>query len=163
MAESDPNIDDRIDVLRRAVAALEANTIMAQIGVQQRFQRVLTQAMGISTRLSEFDGGAYNELLEKLSGLQADHAAFREEVFAAADLPAPPEQAWESFVAAGEGYRVHLNSVDAHDADRCLYCRQPLSDPARQLVNKYADYLADRINGDIADTPLARSTPPLGR
>jgi hypothetical protein len=151
-ADDDPKIDERLDVLRRAVAALEANTIGAQIGVLQHFQRVLTQATGVTTALAAFDGHAYNDLLARLAGLTRDYTAFREELFAAADLPAPPELTWESFVAAGEDYRAHLDEVDAHDADRCLYCRQTLADPARRLVSKYADYLADKINADISET-----------
>ena len=150
-ADADPKIDERIDVLRRAVAALEANTTGAQIGVLQHFQRVLTQATVVTKVLAAFDGHAYNERLTQLAGLTADYTAFRTEVFAAADLPAPPDETWESFVAAGEDYRTHLDDVDAHDADRCLYCRQPLADPARRLVSRYAEYLADKINADISE------------
>lgn len=150
-ADADPKIDERIDVLRRAVAALEANTTEAQIGVLQHFQRVLTQATGVTKAFAAFDGHAYNELLAQLAALTADYKVFRTELFAAADLPAPPEQTWESFVAAGGDYRAHLDDVDAHDADRCLYCRQPLVDEARRLVNKYSDFLADKINADISE------------
>ncbi len=36
-----------------------------------------------------------------------------------------------------------------HDASRCLYCRQPLNDLAKDLVRKYGDYLTDKISMDI--------------
>ncbi len=36
--------------------------------------------------------------------------------------------------------------------DRCLYCRQPLSDPARELLTRYSTYLEDKISADIRTT-----------
>ena len=151
-ADNDPKVDDRIDALRRAIAALEANTIDAQITLRQRAERVLTQATVAAATLKDFDITAYNESLAKRSELQADYKAFRTELFKAADLPADPEESWESFVSSGEAYRRHLDGLGVHDADRCLYCRQPLTDPAKDLVKKYGDYLADKISADITAT-----------
>jgi len=158
-ADDDPKVDERLDALRRAVAALEANTIAAQITLRQRAERVLTQATGATTALTAFDVHGYNESLVKRSELQADYKAFRAELFKAADLPADPEETWEAFVSSGEAYRRHLDDLGVHDGDRCLYCRQSLANPARDLVAKYGDYLADKISADItAVSARLRST-----
>ena len=50
----------------------------------------------------------------------------------------------------------------AHDPDHCLYCRQPLTDPARSLITKYGDYLADKISADIGVTDQAVAASTLG-
>lgn len=162
-ADNDPKVDDRIDALRRAVAALEANTIAAQITLRQRAERVLAQATVATTTLTNFNVTAYNGSLIKRSELQADYKAFRAELFKAADVPAEPEETWEAFVSSGEAYRRHLDTLGVHDGDRCLYCRQSLADPAKDLVTKYGDYLADKISADIAaiNSQISGLTAPL--
>jgi len=151
LADSAPKIDERIDVLRRAVAALEANTLSAEITSRQRGERVLRLGISGAEALSGFDAKAYNEALAKRAELQTDYAAFRLELFKEADLPAEPEATWEAFVASGEAYRQYLEGLDVHDVERCLYCRQTLADPAKQLVQKYGDYLIDKISKDITE------------
>ncbi|WP_156660735.1 AAA family ATPase [Mycobacterium sp. 852002-10029_SCH5224772] len=144
------DVDQRTDVLRRAVAALEAGALTAQIAERQRGERVLRQAVLAATTLGALDAQALNARIERLAELQSDYRTFRTELFAAADLPADPEETWEAFVSSGDRYAAHLESLGVHDVERCLYCRQPLTDPARALVAKYGDYLTDKISSDIA-------------
>ncbi|SON58613.1 DNA replication and repair protein RecF [Mycobacterium simulans] len=162
MADSDPDVTQRIDVLRQAVAALEANTIGAQITTTAHLVRVLAEAKGAATTLTAFNAANYNELLQQRIELRSDYQQFRDELFSAAGLPAPPEETWQAFIAAGETYRAHLVDVGAHDGDHCLYCRQPLTDAARSLITKYSDYLADKISADIGVTDQAIAAATLG-
>lgn len=150
LADSDPNVDTRIDDLRRTVAALEADTISAEIKLQQRVGRVLTRAVNAATVIADFDMEAYRRERSTLHGLEEDYRSFRTALFEAADLPAKPEDTWSAFIEAGEDYQAHLIAVGAHDADRCLYCRQPLNEAARSLIGKYSEYLEDKITTDIA-------------
>jgi hypothetical protein len=162
LTDTDPNVEGRIDVLRQAVAALEANTIGAQITTTAHLVRVLAEAKTAAAALTAFDAAAYNELLQQRTQLRSDYQQFRDELFSAAELPAAPEETWQGFIAAGETYRQHLVEAAAHDADRCLYCRQPLSAPARSLITRYGDYLADKISADISVTDQAIAAATLG-
>jgi energy-coupling factor transporter ATP-binding protein EcfA2 len=155
MADSESDVGQRIDVLHQAVAALEANTISAQITSIAHWVRVLAEAKAAATTLTAFDAAKFNELFQKRIELRSDYQHFRDELFSAAGLPAPPEETWQGFIAAGENYRLHLIEVGAHDPDHCLYCRQPLTDVARSLIAKYGDYLADKISADISATDQA--------
>lgn len=150
-ANSDPKVDEAIETLRRIVAALEADTVRTLIASRQREKRILEQAFEMATGLMAFDVPGYNELLANRAQLAADYESFRSELFAAADLPAPPEETWSAFIEAGEAYRKHLVEIGAHDADRCLYCRQGLDDPARALLTKYSVYLEDKISTDLRE------------
>lgn len=145
-AESD------LDELEQAVAVLRANTIGTQITALKAEQRVLTQATTAADVLLSFDGTTYNETLTNRAQLTTDHETFRTELFAAADLPADPDDTWSNFIEAGEAYRQHLVELGAHDSDRCLYCRQPLLDSARDLLSRYSTYLQDKISADIRET-----------
>lgn len=149
-ADRGTDIDQRIDILRRAVAALEADTLSTQISERQRTERMLSQASAAAATLEAVDVRALNSLVARLAELQQDYRAFRSELFAAADLPADPEETWDAFVASGEAYRLHLDALGVHDSGRCLYCRQELDAPAKALVAKYREYLSDRISSDIA-------------
>lgn len=147
--------DAHLDVLGQAVAALRANTIGTQITALKREQRVLTQAAAIAKTLLEFDATAYNTALAKRAQLDSDYQTFRSELFAAADLPTDPDDTWSDFIEAGEAYRQHLVALDAHDAERCLYCRQTLEGSARELLARYSTYLEDKISADIRTTDAA--------
>lgn len=146
-----------LDSLTQAVAALSANTMGTQITALKSQQRVLTQAVAAAEALSTFDQMAYNAALAKRTQLATDYETFRSELFAVADLPADPDDTWNDFIERGETYRQHLVDLEVHDADRCLYCRQPLFDPARDLLRRYSTYLEDQISEDIrtTDTVLA--------
>ena len=145
-----PNFEARLESLRQTVAALEANTIRPKLDQALRESRVLTEAQELGDVLASFDVATYNNTVTKRAGLMADYDAFRTELFAAADLPADPDETWSDFIAAGDAYRAHLTDLGVHDDSRCVYCRQELAAPARELLTKYATYLADRIRADIA-------------
>ena len=148
-ARSGEAVEKELDSLTQEVAALRANTMGTQITALKSQQRVLAQALSAADALLVFDRAAYNGALTKRAQLTTDYEMFRSELFAAADLPAEPDDTWNEFVEAGETYRQHLVDREAHDADRCLYCRQPLSDPARDLLTRYSTYLEDKISADI--------------
>lgn len=156
-ASTDAKVDEKIDVLTQTVAALKGNTIGTEITARKHEQRVLVQATTAADALLRFDVSTYNATLTTRAQLAKDYGTFRTELFAAADLPAEPDATWGEFIESGDAYRQHLVELDAHDADRCLYCRQPLADPARDLLAKYSTYLEDKISADIrkADGTLA--------
>ncbi len=150
-ASQDSDIDSRIADIRQTVAALESDVLPSQISSCQHEVRVLDQASEMASGLLEIDVPKYNASLMTQNQLRGDYETFRSELFAAASLPAEPEETWSTFVEAGEAYRRHLTSVDAHDGDHCLYCRQILEQPARELLSKYAEYLEDKISADLRE------------
>lgn len=157
-ATTGETIEADLDSLTQTLAALRANTLGAQVTALKAEQRVLAQAATAADALVSFDSKAYNDALSKRAQLTSDYETFRNELFAAADLPADPDDTWSDFIEAGETYRQHLVELGAHDSDRCLYCRQPLLDPARDLLSRYSTYLDDKISADIraSDSLLAR-------
>lgn len=163
LVETGTDVDTRIGDLRRTVAALEADTISAQIKVQQQAERVLAQISAAATTIADFDLGSYTRERDTLRTLQDDYRTFRKALFEETDLPAEPDDSWSVFVNAGETYQDHLVALGAHDANRCLYCRQPLNDDARQLIGKYSEYLNDKITTDAtaSRTRLAALTRPV--
>ena len=157
------DVDGRIEVLRRSVGALEANTLPAQISERQRHMGALQQAKVASDALATLDVSSLTGASTRRVELREDYRRFRTSLFEAADLPAPPDETWEAFVSSGDRYRQHLEGLEVHDAARCLYCRQSLADPARELIAKYGGYLSDKISQDIAkvDSEILALTGPI--
>jgi len=153
----------RLKTLQLAVAALQANTTSQQITIGQRRERVLREALGYLALADQLKVDDYDAAVKRRGDLQNDYNAFREALFAAADLPASPDDSWEAFIRSGQAYRDHLEELGVHDGARCLYCRQSLSTVAGELLTKYRDYLADKIAADIndCDTGLAQMASPL--
>lgn len=148
-ADQKADSDDRLTRQRRTVAALEANTIGNQLKINQRLDVVLERAVAAAELVANFDAAKYGELLATVSLLQADYDSFRSTLFAAAGLPAEPDETWATFITSGEQYRQHLLARGDHDESRCLYCRQPLQGEAVELIDKYREYLEDKIAGDL--------------
>ncbi|MFL4473913.1 AAA family ATPase [Paeniglutamicibacter sp. MACA_103] len=149
-ADTDHDVDARLGNLHRIVAALEADTIGSEIKVQQRVENIVAQASAVATSMVQFNIPEFNLEIAKLADLEDDYRTFRAALFEAADLPADPDETWSTFVEAGDSYKTHLTILGAHDADRCLYCRQPLDETARALIDKYSEYLEDKITTEIA-------------
>ena len=135
--------------LESTIAALRANVIGQQVSLKSRFQSVLKEALTYTAVVEDFKTQDYSVALTKLSELHRDQTALRDSLFAAANLPAEPEQTWEEFIRAGREYREHLESLGVHDDTRCLYCRQVLNTDALELIVKYSDYLESQIAKDI--------------
>lgn len=139
------------DELRRQVAALEAGLPRYQIESQTRIRGALIEAEGFISAVGDLEAEEHNTSLSRLSELRQDLTQLRDGLFAAADLPADPEESWEAFIRAGDHYRQHLESIGKHDETRCLYCWQMLNDAARRLIGRYSEYLDDQIAKQIEE------------
>lgn len=155
LADLAPNADDRVAARARAVAALEADTVGSQIAIQNRLALVMAGALRAVAVVSAFDPTGFDEGLAREATLQADYKQFRQQLFAAADIPGELDETWAAFVASGDEYQEHLKAAGAHDEARCPYCRQPLATPARSLLLKYREYLEDKIAADITAAATA--------
>lgn len=152
LAETAPDVDVRIEKQRTKVAELESNTISLKIREMQRVERGLSQVCEAVRAIEDFDVDSYEQERQKLKQLKDDYRAFRATLFKEADLPLDPDDTWMLFIKSAEDYRQHLEAHSAYDAECCLYCRQPLQDMARTLINKYAELLEDNLSTSIKDS-----------
>lgn len=148
-ASNDPNIGEKIDSTRQAIAALKAGVVGSRINTKKRELKVLSQAASLIEAIEPIDSESYNQKVGAIEQLNGDYKVFRSELFAAADLPAEPDETWSKFILAGDVYRQHLESNSCHDSSKCMYCRQELSDSAAMLLNKYRTFLEGKILTEI--------------
>ena len=141
--------DDLKEGLETAVAGIRANLVGQQISLKSRLQNALKEALDYTEIVAEFEVQDYQSSLTKLSELHSDQTTLRDSLFAAANLPAEPDQTWEAFIKSGKEYHNHLQKLGVHDETRCLYCRQTLSPDGLSLIAKYSNYLESQIAKDI--------------
>lgn len=163
LAQVKKSAEEDVDALQLTVASLRSNTVGEQIAMRQRASKVLGETRATITIATALPVNEYNAALATLGTLTKDYETFRSSLFAAADLPAEPDQTWEAFIRAGDAYQDHLDELGVHDSGRCLYCRQDIGAPAAELLSKYGDYLADKIALDIhqQETYLTTVTRPV--
>ena len=152
MTDTDPKVDTRIEAQRMKVASLESNTTSFKIRELKRNERALSQVCESVRTIEDFNVDTYEQERQKLKQLEEDYQLFRVALFKEADLPMDPDCTWMSFIKSAEEYRQHLDAHSVYDAERCLYCRQPLQNSARMLIGKYAKLLEDKITTDINDS-----------
>ncbi len=151
--------EERLTELQRSLGALQSNAAGTQLAALRRVQRVIAVAAGYASTVAGFDAAAYEDDVSEHHRLAQEYSAFRDALFAAARLPAAPDETWQRFIVAGEAYRRHLQDVGAASADLCLYCRQSLSDDAARLLDRYGALLEDVLATRLDDRreALARS------
>ena len=143
--------EDKKSNLEISIAELRAGTTRQQISLQEALQKVVREAHNYTTIVRNLKIQNYNIALGKLLDLRNDQTTFRDGLFDDDDFPAPPDTTWEAFIRSGQEYKRHLESLDAHEDTRCLYCRQVLSHEAILLLAKYRDYLEGQIATDIQE------------
>ena len=143
--------EEKKSKLEISIAKLRAGATRQQIALHQGLQKVTVKAHSFTTIVRNLKVQDYNIALGKLLDLRKDQTTLRDGLFAAADLPAPPDSTWDAFISSGQEHRRHLESLGAHDDTRCLYCRQALSQDAILLLTKYRDYVEGRIATDIQE------------
>ena len=163
LAELPDDAEDQKQALETTIARLRANAVGQELSAKSGFQRALTEGIAFASLVANLEVQNYNDALSRLSDLRSDQERLRVSLFAAADLPADPDPTWETFIRSGNDYRLHLESVGAHDNTRCLYCGQILSGEALELISKYGDYLENQIANDIRDqeTVIRRLAEPV--
>jgi hypothetical protein len=142
LAALDDRPTERRSRLQEEVSALRGGALDALLTSAQQRQTNLERLRDLLQVIGRFDFGAYREAREGLIKAESERRQAREELFAAEELPGPPDDDWQKLVVAGENYRQHLQLHSyPEDGDRCLYCRQHLSAEALDLLGRYRTFM----------------------
>jgi energy-coupling factor transporter ATP-binding protein EcfA2 len=173
--ESAATVDDDSDAtyerLTGEVNALRANALDALLTNAQQTERELTRLSGLLTSIKGFDPTRYDGAVTALAQAEERRAEAREQLFSEDELPGQPDEEWQQFVAAGDTYRQHLGHDEyPGDGDACLYCMQPLSPTAIDLLTRYRTFIDETLaqqlraaQTSLADARLELSESELGR
>ncbi|HET9871904.1 MAG TPA: AAA family ATPase [Propionibacteriaceae bacterium] len=137
--------------LTSEVNALRANALDALLTNAQQGERELRRLSGLLSTIKSFDAGRYSAGVAAVAAAEQRLAEAREQIFSEEELPGQPDEQWQRFVAAGDTYRHHLRHDEyPRDGDACLYCMQPLSPTAIDLLTRYRTFLDETLVQQLA-------------
>lgn len=133
------------------VNALRANALDALLSNALQTERELTRLSVLLTKIKGFDPSRYAGAVTALEQAEKRRAEAREQLFSQDELPGQPDEEWQQFVAAGDTYRQHLGHDEyPRDGDACIYCMQPLSPTAVDLLTRYRTFLDETLVQQLA-------------
>ncbi len=111
-----------------------------------------------------FDIAEYHSRLtvRELASQRRDEAGNK--AFDGLQIPGVVGKEWQQFIQAGEDYiRKHASGTYPQANDPCVYCQQPLTATAVELVKKYRDFSNNDIKTalDMADKALRDCVQPI--
>ena len=143
------NADEQKEKLEGEIATLRADVVGKKLTIAAGSRDVLDEAHAFSEVAVLLDVQSYNGTLAELVELRSDQQLLREQLFSAAANPAEIDETWESFIHSGNEHRKKLERRGIHDMNHCLYCRQPLSTEALELIARYREFIESQIARDI--------------
>ena len=152
LAAVTPDEAATIDGLREAVAALRPESSDARVLNADGELRIVERGIKLCAAIETFDVAAYDSARETAAAASAKYIAATESAFSGDDVPGVLGDAWRAFVAAADTYRSEAGG-EAYPAagDKCLYCRQTLTESALSLLSRYRDYCNNQLRRDRDD------------
>ncbi|MGH2833820.1 MAG: hypothetical protein ACRDK2_13685, partial [Solirubrobacteraceae bacterium] len=133
-----------LESLRTHIDALQAQTVPAQLTVEQLRRDYYRRLIAMAGTILAFDHDAYNGAVADAADADARLGELARKLLSGVSLQGASAQAWRTFLLAGEAYRRHLHSAPGQEqANTCLYCRQELSEEALGLLRCYQEFAND--------------------
>lgn len=156
LAEVPDDADTQRESLQEQIAALNGRSLNDRILDGRQRHQSLTALAEVLSNVSTWDSAAYEEARGRVEAARTEHAKARTELFQPGELAGDADDDWQRFVSAGEAYRQHLGHENyPEEGDQCLYCRQPLGEDARSLIQKYRTFLDNTLARQLAEAEQA--------
>jgi energy-coupling factor transporter ATP-binding protein EcfA2 len=140
------NVDSVIESLKAEINALKSTNIQIELR-RARERTVVVDSLRSAIQTAKvFDITGYESHLESFKSAVQRRDEAGSNAFAGLTIPGVLSDEWRSFVEAGEEYlKKHVAADYPHEADSCIYCRQPFSATALELIKKYRDFSNNEI------------------
>jgi AAA domain len=149
-AELAGDIDSQIESLRSEVDALKSPSIQNELKrSRDRFAVVVALKTAVEVAKA-FDIATYTSYLQAVSQASERHDEAGSKAFEGLEIPAALSHEWRRFIQAGDEYlKKNIRATYPDDDARCIYCQQPLTSRAAELVKKYRDFCNNEIKGAL--------------
>jgi hypothetical protein len=140
-----------IPLLKDEIEALQTTNPAARLKLADTARQHLDALVKSFSAVGRFEIPSYTKSLERLQKAEQEYEKATQESFAGLPIPGLLKEEWRRFIQAGEEYLKTLDGTDKYPADseECLYCRQPLSPEAVDLLKKYRDYCNNDLRAEL--------------
>jgi len=140
---------ERVEALRGKATADKLQLVREELALYRRVADTLESAV-------RFGASQYIDRLSRRDEAGRRHREISEESFRGLAVPQVLGNSWRDLVEAAERYiRETENDHYPGEADVCVYCRQPLADGARQLLQKYRAFSNNEHHREASDAERA--------
>jgi hypothetical protein len=122
------------------VDALRAGAVSAQIEIARTRRDLYSKLSEIAKAVEVFQAEVYLAAVSELAVAKDAERELRDKLASPGGAGGEAAESWQKFILAGEAYRAHIEGVDGHSEDECIYCRQPLGEDARALLDSYREF-----------------------
>ncbi|HEY7934855.1 MAG TPA: hypothetical protein VID48_13625 [Solirubrobacteraceae bacterium] len=141
-----------LEPLATRVQALQAQTLPAQLTVEQLRRDHYKRLIASAAKVIAFDWEAYNNAIADAKDAEERYRQLAGRLFSQAGIQGADAEVWKSFLLAGETYREHVAGESyPSEGDVCLYCRQGLGEQALALLRSYHEFANDEQRRRFAD------------
>ena len=147
----------RIGILKADVDTLKSSNPDLQIKALTDIKNHV-EALGKAVAvIADFNADSYETLLEKRAAARKGLEEASKTSFAGLPIPRLLEEEWKRFIVAGEEYLRTLPGSESypHTSENCLYCHQPLSQSAVDLIRKYREYCNNTYRDELENNQKA--------
>jgi len=147
------NIDAIIETLTLEIDALKSASIQNELKHSRDRLAVVKALKSVVETANKFDIPTFEARVQSRNDAARRNDEAGSKAFKTAGIPSVLSGEWRQFIQAGEEY-LKKNTAASYPAldEPCVYCRQPLSAAAVQLVKKYRDFTNNQIRADLDDT-----------
>ncbi len=152
LAEVGPEEEEQLPALRETVEALRGRATTDRLQLVRDELALYRRVQTALVAVDRFPAAQYVEAISRHEAALARHRQVGEESLRDASVPGVLGQPWRDLVDAAERYiRDVEHALYPGDGDACVYCRQPLNEAARRLLEKFRAYSNDESRRDAAD------------
>ncbi|REJ68861.1 MAG: hypothetical protein DWQ31_06635 [Planctomycetota bacterium] len=152
LAQVTSDEEKSLQTLRDKVNALNSNTPQTRLQLAKADKALYEQANRVFSTIADFNRPTYQTALTNLLAANARYDEATKTAFSDIQAKGVLTDAWNAFIQAGENYLVQTEQPDYPLADSsCIYCQQPLTAAALDLVKKYRDFSNNELKRALDD------------
>ncbi|MCX2474644.1 AAA family ATPase [Pedobacter sp. MC2016-05] len=161
LSEFPTNILDAIIQKEKSLQGLNQELITTQIrNLTTQISELTNVVSKIKGTQAIFSKTVWDGLIilnETIVSLQGKSKVGLKEIAEANDIQFYETQQFKNFIISAENYINLLEPPYPKIGDECIYCKQPLEEPAKQLLSAYKKLLNDTTETDLRNSNKSRT------
>lgn len=146
------NFETTIESLTREIDSLSSTNVHNELKRARDRGGVVQSLKALFETVGAFDVVKYVGLIEARKAASRRQSDAGSKAFDGHEIPGVMTGEWHSFILAAEEYLdKHASENYPDGADSCIYCQQPLTRSAVELIKKYRDFVDDYTAAALED------------
>ncbi len=142
---------NEIETISKAIKDLEQNNIQDKIKLEDHNKDTLVKIQNeLTNNFQTLNSEIINtkNLLSDYKSQKESSDKYKKQLKVLETIPETNSENWKKFIKTAKDYSTTV----ADSNNTCIYCRQPLTNDAIELISAYTSYLTDESEENLANT-----------